>query len=175
MKKSLSFWQFVGFLFVLIAGTLFHFLYDWTQSTVVALFCAVNESIWEHMKLLFFPLLIFALVQSRYFAKEYKNFWCAKLVGALIGIIVIPVIYYTYTGSLGVSADWFNITIFFSAAAVAFIIESRIMKNNNKCFLSPTTSIALLCVIAVLFIIFTFAPPQIPLFKDPITKLYGVV
>lgn len=175
MKKSLSFWQFAGFVFTGVVGTLLHFLYEWTDITFVAMFSAVNESIWEHMKILFFPMFVFALLESRYFAKDYENYWCVKLIGILTGLAVIPVMYYTYTGALGVSADWFNILIFFIAAAVAFIIETRLMKSDKNFCLSPTAAIVILCLIAVLFMIFTFAPPKIPLFQDPITKAYGLV
>ena len=175
MKKSLSFWQFVGFVCTGIFGTLLHFLYDWTGITIVVLFSAVNESIWEHMKILFFPMLIFAIIESRYFAKDYENFWCAKLIGILVGLAVIPVMYYTYTGVLGVSADWFNIIIFFIAAAVAYMIETRLMKIDKNFCKSPKVAIIVLCIIAVVFSVFTFATPKIPLFEDPITKRYGLV
>lgn len=175
MKKSLSFWQFAGFVFTGVAGTLLHFLYDCTGSTFIALFSAVNESIWEHMKILFFPMFVFALLESRYFAKDYENYWCAKLIGILIGLTIIPTMYYTYTGALGVSADWFNILIFFIAAAAVFIIETWLMKGDKSFCKSPTAAIAILCLIAVLFMFFTFTPPKIPLFQDPITKTYGLV
>lgn len=175
MKKSLTFWQFLGFVLTGSVGTLLHFLYGWTGSDFVALFSAVNESIWEHMKILFFPMFIFAIIESRYFAKDYNNFWCAKLIGILVGLTVIPTMYYTYIGALGISADWFNIGIFFISAAVVFIIETRLMKGDKEFCLSQTAAIVILCIIAVLFMIFTFAPPQIPLFQDPITKLYGRV
>ena len=175
MKKSLSFWQFAGFVLTGVVGTLLHFLYDWTDSVFVALFSAVNESIWEHMKLLFFPMLIFALIESRYFAKDYENFWCAKLVGILAGLAVIPAMYYTYTGAFGVSADWFNILIFYIAAAVSYIIETRLIKSEKVFCLSPTAAIVILFLITVLFMIFTFTPPKIPLFQDPITRAYGLV
>lgn len=175
MKKSLSFWQFAGFVFTGVFGTLLHSLYDLTDSTFSALFSAVNESTWEHMKLLFFSMLIFAIFQSRYFAKDYDNFWCAKLIGILVGLAVIPIIYYTYTGALGVSADWFNILIFFIAAAVSYIVETQLIKRD-KCFgISSILAIIILCVITLLFFVFTFAPPKIPLFQDPITKLYGLI
>ncbi len=175
MKKSLSFWQFAGFVFTGVLGTLLHFIYDWTDITFVALFSAVNESIWEHMKILFFPMLIFAVFESRYFAKDYENFWCAKLIGILVGLIVIPVMYYTYTGALGVWVDWFNIMIFYIAAAVAYIIETRLMKSDKNFCKSPIVAIIMLCIVAVVFVIFTFVPPEIPLFEDPITNTYGLI
>ena len=78
MKPNISLWQFAGFSLSSLFGTILHFLYDWTdKSLLIAPFSGVNESTWEHMKLLFFPLFIFALIQSRFF-KDYKNFWCIK-------------------------------------------------------------------------------------------------
>ena len=59
MKRDLSLWQLVGFAFTALGGTLLHFLYDWTNNNIVAAFTAVNESTWEHMKLLYFPLFFF--------------------------------------------------------------------------------------------------------------------
>ena len=174
MKKSLPFWQFAGFVFTGIFGTGLHFLYDLTSSTFSALFSGVNESTWEHMKLLFFPMFIFAIFQSRYFAKDYDNFWCAKLIGIIIGLAVIPTIYYTYTGSLGVSADWFNILILYIAAAIGYITETRFMQSDKNFCKSPITAIIIICIIAILFFVFTFAPPMMPLFQDPITKTYGL-
>ena len=114
MKQSVPSWQIGGFVFVGALGTLLHFVFDWSGGNVAAaLFSAVNESIWEHMKLLFYPMLLFAWWEWRVWGREDNRFWCIKLVGALLGLGLIPVAYYTYTGALGLSADWFNITIFF--------------------------------------------------------------
>ena len=105
MKRELSLWQFAGFVLTTLGGTLLHFLYDWTnQSVWVAPVSGVNESTFEHMKLLYFPLLVFALVQS-HFSKGDRSFWCIKLVGTLTGLLLIPVLFYTYNGVFGKSPD----------------------------------------------------------------------
>ena len=175
MKRSLSFWQFVGFVFTSVVGTLLHFLYEWTgESVIVGLFSAVNESIFEHMKLLFFPMLLFAFIEAKYIGEEYDNFWCAKLVGILVGVGLIPVIYYTYTGIFGVNADWFNIIIFFITAAISYMVETRIMESGRCSFIQPNLAKFILIIIAAIFIVFTFFPPKIPLFEDPITAIYGI-
>ena len=175
MKRSLSFWQFVGFVFTSVVGTLLHFLYEWTgESVIVGLFSAVNESIFEHMKLLFFPMLLFAFIEAKYIGEEYDNFWCAKLVGTLVGAGLIPVIYYTYTGIFGVNADWFNIIIFFITAAISYMVETRIMESGRCSFIQPNLAKFILIIIAAVFIVFTFFPPKIPLFEDPITAIYGI-
>ena len=174
MKKVVPYWQMAGFVFTGVAGTLLHFLFDWTGgSAVVALFSAVNESIWEHMKLLYYPMLAFAFWEYSYWGKREPQFWCVKLMGMLAGLGLIPVLYYTYTGILGLSADWFNITIFFIAAAAAFYLETRLLANNISCRIKPGNAFMALCLMGVAFTICTFVPPKIPFFEDPITGTYG--
>ncbi len=175
MKRSVTFWSFAGFVFVAVVGTLLHFLYDWLgQSAVVGIFAAVNESIWEHMKLLFVPLMLFAVLESRFLADDYDNFWCVKLLGTLAGLLVIPMLYYTYTGALGVSADWFNIIIFFIAAALAFFVEGWLLRTERGCGVPSVAAIAVLVGVGALFVAFTFLAPHIPLFRDPLSGTYGI-
>ncbi|MBE6692215.1 MAG: hypothetical protein E7586_02630 [Ruminococcaceae bacterium] len=173
MKRNLSYWQLGGFIFTAIGGVLLHFLYDWTkESLLIAPFSGVNESTWEHMKLLYFPILIFAIIESRFF-KEKQDFWWVKLMGIIVGLLTIPILFYTYNGAFGKSPDWFNITIFFISAAVAFILETRLFKNNIPCK-RPWLAFGAVCFIGLLFVVFTFIPPQIPLFQDPLTGGFGV-
>ncbi len=174
MKKDISIWQFWGFAFTALGGTLLHFLYDWANESIfIAPFSGINESTWEHMKLLYFPLLIFALIQSKYF-KDYKNFWCIKLAGIVTGLLLIPVLFYTYNGAFGKSPDWFNIAIFFISAAATFILETRLLKKNSIQCNHPWIAFILICLIGVLFVVFTFITPNIPLYQDPLTKNFGL-
>jgi hypothetical protein len=174
MKRSINLWQLVGFAVTSLGGTLLHFLYDWTgESAWVAPFSGVNESTWEHMKLLFWPMFLFAVVQS-FFFKDRKDFWCIKLKGILLGIILIPVIFYTYNGAIGKSPDWINIAIFFVSAAVVYLYETHLFnRTDNRC-ISKKLAVAMLGMIAALFILFTFITPEIGIFKDPLTGTYGV-
>ncbi|MBQ3119001.1 MAG: hypothetical protein IJC10_04495 [Clostridia bacterium] len=174
MKKSLWLWQLGGFIFTAVAGVILHFLFDWTnESVLVAPFSAVNESIWEHMKLLFFPVLVFAIIESRYIGKDYKNFWCAKLIGIVLGTVLIPVLYYVINGAFGPTPDWVNIAIFFVSAAVSYCAETRILENDLVYCKSSSKAFAILLLIGVIFMVLTFMTPQIPIFKDPITNTYG--
>ena len=151
--------------------TILHFLYDWTKSFFTAPFSAVNESTWEHMKLLFFPMFIFSLIQS-YFFYVFSNFWCIKLIGILAGLILIPILFYTINGIFGKTPDFINIAIFFISAATVFILETFLFKNYHCCN-SPYIAFLIICFVGLLFILFTFLTPDIPLFKDPVTNTYG--
>ena len=174
MKRSITNWQFAGFAATVLGGTLLHFLYSWTnQSILTAPFSSVNESTWEHMKLLFFPMFIFALIQSRFF-KIHKNFWCVKLIGIATGLILIPVLFYTYNGAFGKSPDWVNIAFFVVSVAAAYFLETRLYKTDCLRCKSPWLAFAAICLIGASFVLFTFVPPQIPLFKDPLTGAYGI-
>ncbi len=174
MKRSIGLWQLLGFAVTSLCGTVLHFLYDWLgQATWVAPFSAVNESTWEHMKLLFWPMLVYAVVQS-FFFRERKDFWCVKLRGILLGLILIPVIFYTYNGVVGKSPDIINIAIFFISVAMSYICETRLFKSEKTRCISPKLAITLLSVIALLFVVFTFATPQLGIFRDPLTGTYGI-
>lgn len=134
MKRNLYIWQFAGFVMTVLGGTLLHFLYGLTNESVLAApFSAINESTWEHMKLMYFPLVVFALIQSR-FSREHNSFWCIKLFGIITGLVLIPVLFYTYNGAFGKSPDWLNIAIFFLSAAIVFILETLLfIKNRLRC------------------------------------------
>ncbi len=174
MKRKIGPWQFLGFAVTALGGTLLHFLYDWLgQARWIAPFSGVNESTWEHMKLLFWPMFIFAVAQS-FFFREREDFWCVKLKGILLGLILIPVIFYTYNGAVGKSPDWLNIAIFFISAAAAYIYETRQFNNNTTVCRYKKLSIFILIAIAFLFVLFTFRTPEIGIFKDPLTGSYGI-
>ena len=173
MKQASSLWQLAGFALTTLGGTLLHFLYDWTDGSIlIAPFSGVNESTWEHMKFLFWPLFLFALIQ-RLFFKDQKNYWCVKLTEILLGLALIPVLFYTYNGVFGKSPDWINIAIFYITALLVFLFEWWTFKNNRLQCKYQRLSFAAICLIGVLFAAFTFAPPQIPLFQDPISGTYG--
>jgi hypothetical protein len=174
MKRSIGLWQFVGFGVTSLGGTILHFLYDWLGGAVwVAPFSGVNESTWEHMKLLFWPMFIFAVVQS-FFFRDRGDFWCVKLRGILLGISLIPIIFYTYNGVIGRSPDWINIAIFFITAAIAYIWETRLYVSERLECRSPKVAIGVLLTVAILFVVFTFATPELPIFKDPLSGTYGI-
>ena len=174
MKRSVGLWQLFGFAVTSLGGTLLHFLYDWLNGAKwVAPFSGVNESTWEHMKLLFWPMLIYALIQ-KFFFREREDFFCIKLRGILLGLALIPIIFYTYNGVIGKSPDWINIVIFFIAAAATYIYETRQLNKGTLLCKNPRLALLVLCAIALLFVLFTFRTPEIAIFKDPLTGVYGI-
>ena len=174
MKRSIGIWQWIGFGVTVAGGTLLHFLYDLLGGALwVAPFSGVNESTWEHMKLLFWPMFIFAVIQS-FFFEDREDFWCVMLRGMLLGLALIPIIFYAYNGVIGKSPDWINIAIFFISAATAYIHETCLFNAEKVNCKFSKLAFAVLCVIGLMFAIFTFRTPEIGIFLDPITGTYGI-
>ncbi|MBQ5833371.1 MAG: hypothetical protein IIW36_01040, partial [Clostridia bacterium] len=109
-----------------------------------------------------------------FFFRDRSDFWCVKLRGILLGISLIPVLFYTYNGVIGKSPDWINIAIFFLTAAIAYLYETRLFFAEALRCRSPKGRIVLLVLIACLFVVFTFFPPKLGIFKDPLTGIYGI-
>lgn len=164
-----------GFIFVLVAGTLAHFVYDWTEKNSLAgLFTPVNESTWEHMKLVFFPMLIYSLFVYFIFQKEYPCILYAFLAGTLAGTYIMPVIFYTYTGIIGRNFFVLDLVTFLLCVITAFAAASKLSARcisgvpitpYPNCFGFFIGTLSLLTLAA--FIIFTIYPPEIGLFAPP--------
>lgn len=175
MSKKLFRYEIIGFIFVSITGTLNHFLFEWlNSSTVIGLFCPVNESVWEHLKLIFFPYLIWTVTE--YFLIEKRpNFFYSKIKGIIISMIFIVSFYYTYSGAFGKESMFMDIFSFFAGTAIAFIISYEFMRNSKfGSRICESISIIGFIIIAALFFIFTFTPPLIPLFEDPHKFTFGI-
>ena len=89
MKKIRN-WQIIAILFTLVVGTLLHFTYEWSgENKIIGTFSAINESTWEHLKLIFFPMLIFSIFEGIKIYKETNNYIEAKAIGIIFGILFI--------------------------------------------------------------------------------------
>jgi hypothetical protein len=82
-----------------------------------------------------------------------------------MGLTAIPVLYYTYTGALGVSADWFNIAIFFITAGAVYWLETRLLQNSRPRCTFPAVALGTLLLIGVVFVMLTYHPLNLPLFQ----------
>ena len=176
MRKRLFFWELAGFLWTVAAGTLLHFLYDWSGgSPLAAAFSGVNESTWEHMKLLFFSIFLFSVVQVCVLARNYPNILAVRAVSTLMGLVLIPILFYTYSGVLGYYLDWANIGVFVLAALGAFLLDFRLLRKGRlNAPWMQIIGLLLLWGLAFLFVWCTFHPIQLALWQDPVTGQFGI-
>ncbi len=166
-------YQIVSSIFVCILGTLLHFTYKFFgENNFVALFSAVNESVWEHLKLLFFPLLLTTIIGYLYIGKDVPNFLCSKALGIVTSMLFIIIFFYTYTGMIGKSILFIDIASFFVAVILGEYLSYKLIISNFKC--NNIISIIILSVILIGFIVFTYFTPKIEIFRDPVTNQYGI-
>lgn len=167
--KLLKRYTIIGIVFVIITGSLFHFLYDWSgHNQIVGLFTPVNESIWEHMKLLFFPMLLYSIVMILKFKQQYPHITSALLFGILAGTLLIPSLYYTYTSILGKNFFVLDIGVFILSIVISFGLTYKLTLSHK---LESYTFVLVLsvCVLLVCFWLFTYHAPNGVIFQDPTT------
>ena len=167
-------YQIASAIFVCILGTLLHFTYESSrENMLVASFSAVNESVWEHLKLLFFPMLLSIIIGYFYIQKNAPNFLCSKTLGIVASMLFIIIFFYTYTGIIGKSIVFIDIASFFVAVILGEYLAYKLMTSNFKC--SNIIAITILMAILICFIVFTYSTPNIENFKDPVKNQYGII
>ena len=83
------------------------------------------------MKLLFFPLFLFSVVQLCCLGRTYPNFLAVRGVSTLTGVLLIPVLYYTYSGAVGDHVLWADIAVFYLAVLGAFALDFRLLRRGR--------------------------------------------
>ena len=158
--------NFLRYLFVVLLGVFLHYAYELSgENPIVGLFAIVNESVWEHLKLVFFPMLVLTLWDT--FTSQRNNlcFLPARTLGTLAGMVFIVIVYYTLTGILDFQTAWLNILIYLLGVLVVFEVEKKLQHRCNT--ISVKIAIVLWVLFLILFIIFTISPPALGIFLPP--------
>lgn len=149
-------------IFIMVAGTLLHFVYDWSgQNMIIALFAAVSESIWEHLKLFFVPAFFFTLFNYCIIGEKYPDYLWYQTKSIISGLLFIVILFFTYSGITRQEWIWADISIFYLSAVIAGIVSGRGRKQKKKENLKfgRYTGVILLLLWA-LFIWFTYCIPE---------------
>lgn len=133
---------------------------------MVGLITPVNESIWEHMKLLFFPMLIYSMVMILVCRRKYPGIVSSLCLGIFAGTFFIPIFYYTYTAILGKDVFVLDIAAFLMSIVISFLLSYRFtLSGGLKSY--TLFLLGLVCILLTCFIVFTYRPPAAGIFADP--------
>ena len=165
-KKLLKRYVIAGIFFVLTTGTLAHFVYGWTKQNMIAgLFSPINESVWEHMKLVFFPMLLFSGIMLWKNKKYLPCLLPSLCAGILAGTAAVPVLFYAYFYLLGQDVLILDLATFLLSVLLAFFI---FYSSARSCQLRPYAFC--LCILTitifVCFLLFTYHPPSLGIFTE---------
>jgi hypothetical protein len=180
MKNKVLLWEIGGFFFIGLIGAALHFTFELSNfsSNVVAYFSAVNESTWEHLKMVFFPGLVFTLIEYTYVREKVNNYLIAKTASLFIMPLIIIVGWYIYAPAIGRSIYRVDLTLFYIAVFIGQYASYKLMTRpplENK---YTTYAIIVLGVMFAAFSTLTFFPPRIFLFEHfdlKNTGLYGIL
>jgi multisubunit Na+/H+ antiporter MnhF subunit len=175
-RRHIFFYELAGIVFIIVFGSILHFTFEWSgNQAIVGVFSAVNESVWEHLKLGFWPAMVFALIEYRYLKKLTDNLLFAKTVGIYLIPIIITILFYSYTAILGESILVIDILTFVIAVIVGQLVSYRLLTWKSVPYNLNMISLIALILLGLAFVLFTFYPPQLAMFQDPITGEYGII
>jgi len=170
--------EIAGFFFISFLGSLLHFVFAWSNNwTPLALFAAVNESVWEHLKLAFWPGVLWAIIELLALPKlNLMRFWAIKGLSLLVAPITIILVFYGYTQLLGHNLLILDIGTFFLAIALGQAAFLWLFKHSRV--MSRTlirAGLACLSVQVLAYSLLTYYPPNLPLFIDQRNGLRGIL
>jgi len=168
--------EIIGVFFIFLCASLLHFIYNWSGKNVVGiLFGAVNESVWEHVKIFALPYVAWGVIELAFSISYFKQFIVAKVFGLYLQSGLIISFFYLYTSILGKSILWIDILSAFVWVCIAQLFSYRLTTNEKDVRYLFPFALGLLFLFGAMYFCFTAVPPHIDLFKDPITGLYGII
>ncbi len=173
LSKSLKKSFYFGIIFIGLLGIPMHFLYSLTgDSPLVAFISPVNESVWEHLKLAVMPTIIWWSLSYIMLNRKYCILFSRWFFAFVVSLVVCPVIivsfYYSYTGSLGIHSLALDFFSYFLGVTVAQLTAMHIYQYAKINSLLFYLSALIFALLMIAFIVFTFNPPNLPLFSDPL-------
>ncbi|UCC18368.1 MAG: hypothetical protein JSV62_09650 [Promethearchaeota archaeon] len=176
MKKTVLYWEIIGIIFIVLIGALFHFMFELSNywRPLGAIF-PVNESVWEHLKLPYWPLIIFSLIEYGFIRKDANNFILGKTISFIIAISTIMIIFYSYTAIFGVELLIVDILSFVLGVIIGQIVSYKIITTDRLSMWYANTSWIIFIGFGIMFAIFTYFPPNLLIFQDSETGLYGII
>jgi hypothetical protein len=175
MSRSILKWEVAGIPFVVLLGSALHFAFAWSGYwRPLAIVAAVNESVWEHLKLAFWPSLLWAFIECRALKLETWSFWAAKGYALLLAPILIVIIFYGYTSLLGTNVIALDIATFVIAISAGQLFSAQLVSSDVQAVSVRSIGIALLVCQLAAYFAFTFHPPTSRLFEDPRNGIRGI-
>jgi len=171
MKKIVIYSFILDFVFSFLG----HFFYDWFPNYISSMFFPVNESIWEHMKIIYTPIILTSII--KYFLlkrKDFKvyNYLFSSSVIGIIGIIFYLIIYLPFHYILGHNMVVAIIILFLTFVFSEFI--GYYFMNSKPIKYSKYYGIFIIIIVYLIFTFLTYYPIYNDLFYDNQTKTYGI-
>ena len=167
--------EIMGVLFTFLMGTLLHFVYTWSNGAVWSiLFGAINESVWEHVKIFAMPYLLWGVFELACARPYFKMFVISKVVGLYFLAAAIILFYYIYSGILGSNVLAVDIISVFVWISLAHAVSYRLalLERDIRAWFVP--ALFALLLFGAMYFGCPAAPRRTELLRDPGTKTHGL-
>jgi len=170
-------WIMLGIPCLFVIGAVFHFLYNICGGfPIVGLIAPVNESVWEHLKMVVWPIIgwwtIYYLANHDKQTIDKNKWFTAALASLITAIMTIPLLFYFYTGAFGIESLLIDILILLLAVLFGQLMGLHVYKHSKG--ISANDVIIIFVGIIALFMLMTLCPPELPIFLDSSTGTYGI-
>lgn len=151
----------LAFVAATLAGACLHFLYELLPNPLTACLAPVKESLWEHLKLIYWPSLAAFLLLARREGRQSLGRRCLALL--LAGAILLGA-GYVYHVLLGGEGMLFDITLYVLLMAGIFLLSPHL--PSKWCEKQWELLLLLAAALGGALVLFTFLPPRSTLFAD---------
>ncbi len=175
MSKAVLKWELIGIILISILGSILHFFFGWSgEWEPMGAIAPVNESVWEHLKLAYWPILLYAITEYRFLKSFTNNYFLAKAICMFVASVVIVIVFYSYT-SIFDRILLVDIVSFCVAIAIGQLVSYKLLTSRKVPQYLDLVGMILVIFFGITFVLFTYFTPHLPIFKDPVTGGYGII
>lgn len=175
-KKLFTILEFIGVPIIYLIASVLHFVYDWSGGSVLSiLFGAVNESVWEHVKIFAVAFTLWTAIELLAVKPPFKKFVVAKTISLYFLSLSIIVFFYAYNLFTAKPILWLDLLSSFVFTLLSQTISYYLTTKENTITDYFPVAVMLIMLYFMMFFSFTVFPPKADLFKDPITGMYGII
>jgi hypothetical protein len=178
-KKQIKIWHIIGVFVIFGVGAVWHFMFEWIGDPIwLGWLFPVNESVWEHVKLMFFPAVIYYAIESIFLWKKTNNFLFTKMIVLYFTPIVNIIVFYTYTGITGYENFIIDSIVLLISTGFQQWISYKLLTREeiwkDKRVLRIILAVIGILILGAFLVYATYYPPHIPLFMDNNFMDYGI-
>ncbi|MBE6049738.1 MAG: hypothetical protein E7214_03515 [Clostridium sp.] len=179
-KKTINNYILLGIPFIFILSALFHFMFEATgKPTISAVFFPVNESIFEHLKLVLYPSILYFLVSFFLLKKDYKisfkRWFIALCSSVILSILTVLFGYYVFKYAFNIDSLIWHISILLIGTILGQLLAVHVYNKSHNTSKQFVIALLVLILLIIIFTWVTFNPPKLPLFLDYTKNIYGII
>lgn len=172
-KKRL---KIISTILVILFSFLFHSIYDKFPNFITSLFFPVNESIWEHMKMVYLSYVAAYIIELVIIHKTNIHSFNQKasiVISILFNIVIYLAFYIPVYNIFGFN-EFVTIFSYIISIIITEIVSYKVITSDKNYSFLNKYSYLILFIIELIFIYLTYFPLKLDIFVDELNKKTGI-